>query len=190
MKPAPNRQRGATLLVGLIMLVLMTLIAITSFNLGRSNLQVVANMQNRAESANSAKATLEEVISKTNFTSNPAAALTNSCASNAKCFDINGDGVNDVTVTLTPTPCIKKSQIIQNAQLDLTKADDVGCLVGAGQNLGIAGAATGNSLCANTTWEVTAVAADNVTQASVTAIQGVAVKVSADTGSNAAYLCP
>lgn len=190
MKPVLNRQRGATLLVGLIMLVLMTLIAVTSFNLGRSNLQVVANMQNRAESVNSVKATLEEVISRTDFTNNPAAALINGCAANTKCFDVNGDGTTDVTVTLNPVPCIKKTQIIKNSQLDLNKPNDFVCSTQAGQTLGITGSAIGNSQCADTIWEVAAVAADNVTQASVTAIQGVAVRVSADAGSNPAFLCP
>ena len=33
-----RRQNGATLLIGLIMLVLLTLMAVTSFRLGKSNL--------------------------------------------------------------------------------------------------------------------------------------------------------
>jgi Tfp pilus assembly protein PilX len=190
MRPIPSRrQRGSTLLVGLIMLVLMTLVAISSFNLGKSNQLIVANMQHRTETAEAAKATLEEVISKTNFSVNPSAALVGNCGTNAKCFDVNGDGTNDVTVTLNPVPCIKKSQIIKNSQLDLTNTEDLGCSTGATQNLGIAGAATGDSLCANTTWEISAVAADPVMQTSVTAVQGVAVRVSADSGTNTAYLC-
>lgn len=185
-----KRQRGATLLVGLIMLVLMTLIAVTSFNLGKSNLLIVANTQHRAEGVTSARATLEEVISKTTFSTSPAAALTGSCGANARCFDINGDGSDDITVTLTPQPCVKKSQVIKNSQLDLTKTEDAGCTTGVTQNLGIAGAATGDSLCADTTWEITAVSSDNVTQASITAVQGVAVRVAADSGTSTANLCP
>ncbi|MEK7736556.1 MAG: hypothetical protein AAB319_02190, partial [Pseudomonadota bacterium] len=42
-----RRQRGATLVIGLIMLVLLTLMAVSSFNLGKSNLQIVGNMQFR-----------------------------------------------------------------------------------------------------------------------------------------------
>lgn len=190
MPRTPNRQRGATLLVGLIMLVLMTLIVVTSFNLGKSNLIIVSNMQHRAESLESAKATIEEVISKTTFASTPAAAIAGNCGTNTKCFDVNGDGTNDITVALTPQPCVKKSQTIKNSQLDLTDAEDAGCATGATQNLGVAGAATGDSLCADTTWEITAVTTDNVTQASVTAVQGVAVRVSADSGTSTTNLCP
>ena len=44
MTPLPHRQRGATLIVSLIMLLLITLLAISSFTLGKGNLQIVGNM--------------------------------------------------------------------------------------------------------------------------------------------------
>lgn len=190
----PKRQQGATLLVGLILLVLVTLLVVTSFNLGKSNLQIVGNMQHRAENLASAKEVLEEVISNTNFTTAPAAALSSTTCgtttTNSKCYDVNGDGTADITVTLTPQPCIKKSQIINNSQLDLSKSADLGCMSGNQQNLGVEGAATGDSMCAETTWEITAVAADTVTQASVTAVQGVSVRIAADSASDTTNYCP
>lgn len=194
MRASLKRQRGATLLVGLIMLVLITLLVVTSFNLGKSNLQIVGNMQHRNESLSSAKEVLEEVISTANFTTSPAAALiSTSCGSsttNSKCFDVTGNGTPDVTVTLSPQPCIKKAQVIKNSQLDLANENDIGCMTGAQQNLGVAGAATGDSMCADTTWEITAVATDNVTQASITAVQGVTVRVSAASGIDTTNYCP
>jgi len=45
----PRRQRGAALIVSLIMLLLITLLAISSFTVGKSNLQIVGNMQQRAQ---------------------------------------------------------------------------------------------------------------------------------------------
>lgn len=189
MRRTSRRQRGATLLVGLIMLILVTLLAVSSFNLGKSNLQIVANMQHRTENMESAKATIEEVISKTTFATTPNAALTTGCATNTKCFDVNGDGTDDITVQLTPAPCIKKSQVIKNSQLDMSKEDDSDCSTGQTQNLGVSGAATGDSLCADTVWEITAVAADAVTQARYTAVQGVAVRVAADS-TTATNNCP
>lgn len=184
----PARQRGATLLVGLIMLVLLTLLATSSFHLGKSNLQIVGNMQSRGENVSSAKSALEETISSANFATTPTAALPG--GSNSKSYDVNGDGTADVTVTLSPQPCIKKAQVVKNSQLDISKADDFGCLVGAAQSMGIAGAVTGDSLCADTTWEITAVATDTVTQARATAVQGVSVRVAADSGTNTTFLCP
>ena len=41
MKTIPRNQRGATLIVSLIMLLLITLLAVSSFTLGKSNLQIV-----------------------------------------------------------------------------------------------------------------------------------------------------
>src|SRR5437763_142545 len=43
----PGRQRGATLIVSLIMLLLITLLAVSSFTLGKANLQIVGNIQQR-----------------------------------------------------------------------------------------------------------------------------------------------
>ena len=91
------RQRGATLLVGLVMLVFMTLIAATSFNLGKSNLQLVGNEQHRIEASTSAKAALEEVLSRAYFSETPSTPFG---TTNIKTFDVNGDGAADVTVTV------------------------------------------------------------------------------------------
>ena len=45
----PRRQHGITLVTALILLVVLTLLALTTFNLGKSNLQIVSNMQQRDE---------------------------------------------------------------------------------------------------------------------------------------------
>lgn len=176
-----HRQQGITLVMALIMLVLLTLLALTSFNLGKSNLQVVSNMQQRDEAIAAAREVIEETISNTRFFNTPAAVLDTPCgAPNTRCIDVNADGVNDITVTLTPAPVCVKAQIIKNSSLDLADTEDAGCSVGSAQNFGVAGAATGNSECANSVWDVNAVAIDNTTQASVKVTQGIAVRVARD----------
>ncbi|PWF41594.1 pilus assembly PilX family protein [Massilia glaciei] len=175
--PRPQRQRGITLITALIMLVLLTMLALTSFNLGKSNLQVVANMQQRDEAIAAARETLEEVISSPNFTDDPAAALAATCGpANQRCVDSNGDGTADVNVVLAPTPVCAKVQAIKNNDLTLGVADDDKCSNG---NLmtGIQGSNTGNSDCSDTTWDITAVATDVLTEAQVSVTQGVAVRV-------------
>lgn len=57
------RQRGATLIVGLIMLVLITLMVSTAFMLSTTNLKSVGNMQFRDEALAAANAAIEDVIS-------------------------------------------------------------------------------------------------------------------------------
>jgi hypothetical protein len=108
--------------------------------------------------------------------------LANPCGgvANRRCIDINGDGTNDITVQLTPAPTCVKAQTIKNSALDLAVEEDAACSVGEQQAFGIAGATTGNSICANSVWEVRAVATDNVTEASVVVTQGIAVRVPKD----------
>ena len=185
----PTRQRGMTLLVALIMLVLMTLFAVTTFNLGKSSMQVVGNMQQRTQAMSAAQSTVEEVISSTDFTLTPASALRLPCLGtpNRRCADVNGSGGNDITVTLTPAPRCVSSKTIPNASLNLSSTNDAGCSTGVSQNFGIIGAATGDSLCANSMWELNAVAVDNVTQARASVTQGVTVRV---TSQSLATSCP
>lgn len=187
----PGRQRGAVMFVALIMMVVMLLVAISSFNMGRQNTVIAGNMQHRAEVVSAANQTVERVLSTTTFIATPNATLAESgVPANQAGYDINGDGTNDITVALTPAPCIKKAQAIKNADLDPLIANDAACILGAVQTLGVAGSSTGNSLCANSIWEINAVATDNVTGAATTVTTGVAVRVAADDAITAANICP
>lgn len=179
-RPPLPRQRGVTLVVALIMLVLLTLLALTSFNLGNSNLQIVSNMQQRNEAIAAAQEVIEEALSSTRFFTAPANTLTAPCgAANHRCVDINGDGVPDVTVALA-TPTCAKAQPVKNSTLDVSVRENAGCVVGQVQNFGTAGAVTDDSLCADSVWELRATATDNTTEASVEVTQGVAVRVAKD----------
>jgi len=68
-----RRQRGATLIIGLIMLVLITLMMLTAFMLSSSNLKSVGNMQYRAEATAAANVAIEQVISSDDIFVTPAA---------------------------------------------------------------------------------------------------------------------
>jgi Tfp pilus assembly protein PilX len=180
--PRLQYQGGVTLIVALIMLVLLTLLALTSFNLGKSNLQIVSNMQQRDEAIAASREVIEETISNTRFFDTPNNLLNAPCDGvlNTRCIDVNGDGTTDIKVALTPPPSCVKAAYIKNTTLDLANAEDLGCSVGTTQNFGVAGAFTGNSECANSVWEVHAVATDVVTEASVEVVQGIAVRVDKD----------
>lgn len=184
MKPMSSSQQGATLLVSLIILVLMTLLAVTTFNISKTGLQVVGNMQHRNQALAAAQVAVNDAISSTRFVDTPAAVLSNN--TNTMEVDVNGDGTADVNVNITAPTCIK-SLILKNAQLSVTSTEDQGCLLGTGQTFGVQGAASGDSLCAEGLWEIEAVATDNVSAATYTVTQGVGVRVSADQISTA---CP
>lgn len=186
----PGRQRGVVMFVALIMMVLMLLVAVSSFNMGRHNTVIAGNMQQKAEAVRSANQAVEEVISRTDFMNTPANALPGGCGTNQACYDVNGDGTDDITVTLNPAPCVKKVLPIKNADLNASNSNDAVCIVGATQSLGVAGSTTGDSLCANMIWEVNAVAADNVTSSAASVATGVAVRVATDSAVNSANICP
>lgn len=58
----PRAQRGVTLVVGLIMLVLITLMVTSAFMLSNTNLKAVGNMQFRDEAIAAANAAIETVL--------------------------------------------------------------------------------------------------------------------------------
>ena len=182
------RQHGMTLIMALIMLVVLTLLALTSFNLGKSNLQIVSNVQHRDEAAAAAREVIEETISSTRFFDTRDAMLSKPCDgdNNATCIDTNGDGRADVKVKV-PTPTCAKVAPVKLDQLKLSNADDANCSLSESQTFGMAGSANGDSLCANTVWDVHAVATDIDNQSTGEVVQGIAVRVPSDDSSTA---CP
>ncbi len=176
----PRRQQGATLLVALIMLTVLMLFVVSSLNTSTTNLKVVGNMQSQNEALAATQQALETVISTPLFIASPANAVVNPCGvANTICTDVTGDATPEYTTTLTPQPQCVTVIPIRNLDLNVNNEEDLACSVGAG-NQGVAGANTGNSLCANTIWEITAQTVGAATGASVRVTQGVGVRVSAD----------
>jgi len=177
-------QRGATLIVALILLVLLTLFALSSLNSANTSLKVTGNMQAKSEALNAAQEAIETVISTPQFIADPANAVINPCgAANTLCTDVTGDGQPEYTTTLVPQPTCVSVKPIKNETLNLGNPEDLGCSTGQQQQFGIAGAATGNSLCANSIWEVSARSVSGGSGAAVTVRQGVGIRISADAAS-------
>jgi Tfp pilus assembly protein PilX len=172
-------QKGVTMIVGLIMLVILTLLVLASFQLGKSNLEIVGNMQTRGESIASAQQTIEAAINSPLLTTNASAIFSSPCgANNTLCYDVNGDTTNDVTVTLTPTPSCIKAETIKNKNLNLGLEDDRRCTIGVIQGqFGIESSDSSDSLCSNSVWDIRAVAQDTTTNSRAVVEQGVAVRV-------------
>lgn len=192
MRTLHGGQRGMTLVVALILLGLMTIMAIASFNVGRISMEIIGNMQQRSEIVAAANGAIQEAISTRRLVDTPGSIFLAPCTgSNTRCFDANGDGVataDEIVVTLTPTPTCVQAQSIANASLNFSTVGDSDCSVQVDQTqFGIQGGVTGNSLCANSVWEVVAVATDAVTGATVTVTEGVAVLVGTN---NVATFCP
>ena len=58
-----HHQRGAVLIMSLVMLVLLTLFVVSSINLSSADLRIVGNLQSKRTMSNSAQQAIEQVIS-------------------------------------------------------------------------------------------------------------------------------
>jgi len=182
-----GRQRGATLIIALIMLVALAMLSAWAFNGSQMNMRVVGNSQARQEAVTAAQTAVEMTISTPAFAVDPAAV-----AASAIPIDIDGDAQADYQVQLTPPPSCYRVRVLKVNELDPGNAGDRACLgSSASPNPGIetAGAtpATGDSLCADSEWNIRAVVADPRTNANAAVNQGVAIRsLSTDT----ANACP
>lgn len=94
---AIREQRGAVLIVGLIMLVLITVMITSTFSLTSNDLRSVANMQFRNEAVAAANTAIERVISS---------PFTNAPTAEEILVDIDNDGDNDFNVVFAAPTCI------------------------------------------------------------------------------------
>ncbi|MES2972623.1 MAG: pilus assembly PilX N-terminal domain-containing protein [Pseudomonadota bacterium] len=173
----PSRQRGITLVVVMIFLIVMSMFAVNAFNSSSSNMRIVGNMQARQEGIAAAQQAIEQTISSTLFTSNPAGV-----SANAVAVDIDGDGNADYAARLTPQPRCYRAKAIKTSELNPATASDIACIrSGVVQNSGLdtpdAAADAGNSLCANSEWNIRSEVTDTRTSARVAINQGVSVRV-------------
>ena len=145
-----NLQKGATLVVGLIMLVMITLLMVSAFTLSGNNLKAVGNMQYRNEAIAAANVAIEQTINLNYAAIDPAAYPTSIDV------DIDQDNTVDYTVSIPAPVCISGKP----APADL--------LTLSGVNANIQ-----NSNDFLTLWEIRADAASAATGASVIARQGI-----------------
>ena len=181
-------EKGATLLVVLIMLVLLTLAVGMSFNAGRINTAIIGNQQAMQLTTDAARVAIDEVLSRPLFALSPSAPFG---SGNEKFYDTDSNGTlnqnTDIRVTITQS-CIKNYTVLPKIE-DPTAADSQGCVIGEGQNKGTEGAAA-DQKCADVIWELIADARDPVTEARTVATQGVRVRQLTAATTNTANYCP
>lgn len=157
-----HSQRGATLVVGMIMLVVITLMVSTAFTLSSTNIKVVGNMQFRSEATAAANVALEQAL--TAFQ-----GLNMSPVAQNIQVNLNNDGATFYTVSIVPT-CITSSVVGDGDGLGLKgDVETPGLSVGGG---GISGYVT--------VWDLQATVSDNASGASVVVHQGLRKLLSSD----------
>lgn len=171
----PRRQQGVTLIVALFMLVALGLLAAWAARSSATNLRVVGNEQSRQMALDVAQTAIEQTISGTTFGSNPTAL-----AAVPVPVDVDGDGTADMTARISPAPTCYRWVAVKQLALDATSEADRACMgSSSGGNTGIedsAATVNGNSLCADSEWNIRAVVTDTATSAQVRVNQGVAMR--------------
>jgi hypothetical protein len=172
-----SKQRGTTLVVALLFMLLLSLLAASSYNSSTTNSLVTGNMIARQESIASAQWLIDETISSTLFATSPKQVAAGSYE-----LDLNLDGSPDYHPRLDPAPECRRARPLKAVELDAEDEDDVGCMTSgvvhqSGLDTPDLAAATGDSLCANTEWNVRAIVEDELSGAEVAVNQGVGVRV-------------
>ena len=173
----PNRhhaQRGATLIIALIMLVALGLLAAWAAKSSTVNLRVVSNTQSRLEAFTAAQAAIETTLSAPTFSQQPAAFL-----NKVMPIDVDGDGIADMTATMSLPTCYR-AKVIRVNELNPAEKADRDCLGSSSAvNSGIdspTSMGAGDSICANSEWNLRAEVTDANTGAKVAVNQGVALR--------------
>lgn len=151
---------GATLIVGLIMLAVITLMVTGAFTLSNTNLKAVGNMQFRDEATAAANLAIEQLV--TSFTTAVPVAQ------NIQ-VDLNNDGVTDYTVAITPT-CIGSSVVAEPAAIGFQGSEEL-------PGLSVGGTSSSNF---RTLWNIDALVTDSVSGARVRVHHGVRKILTAD----------
>ena len=169
-----KKQEGIVLVIALIMLIAVTLFAITGANISLAQLKVVQNFEAKQHMRMLAQNAIEEAIVTPGFLEG-VKAFNRSCYEDpyTKCYDLSGDGVPDqARVTLSKPECINVLPVLNN-QLNVWESEaDAACYRAANRENGF----TKISLCADTLWEVRSVAYDPVTNAKVYYKHGLTVR--------------
>ncbi len=180
----PQRQEGAALFAVLVLLFVMGWFALSAFRISTQQLQIVGNGQAEQQATAAAQRAIDLTISSNAFSKDPAGV-----AQIPVSTDIDGDGHDDFTAKLEPKPKCIRVRPIKTMELDIAKAADRVCLQSSGASGSVivrpgAVVAAGDSLCANSEWNVVAAVSDPTTNTSVTVQQGVAVRVVASDAKN------
>lgn len=172
-RPYPSfaSQRGATLVVALVMLVLMTLLAVSAINLSSGNLKMVGNMQYQQEATSAAQVAVNQVLSRASYLTQPA--------STPGSITVNVNG-HDYAVQVA-RPCLKSAAVITIAELSsLPPAEAARCRTSSAvANSGLLGQNPGGmpSDCSRVTWEIRATVNDPATNAQAEIVEGASMKM-------------
>ena len=162
-----RRQQGATLLIALIMLVVMTLFAITAIRTGNIGLKIVGNQQAQKRMEAAAAQAVEQVVS--NLGNFDSAAVILPAATAAQRICINSTVAGTPPVAIPPNTCAVVAP--GSFQVDVLP---VRCVAAKRQT---GGSLTQAMSTYENTWEIVATVTDSLTGAKATYHQGMMIRM-------------
>ena len=173
------RQRGITLMVSLIMLILITLLAVSAFRMSFSHTTIVANQQLQGEAVNASAFALDTVTNDPDFATTAAHSL-----------EVN-TGIAAYAVAVGTPTCIRVRTLSKAELVTMTNGvpsvsdEDMRCIKGSNSSpLTIVDednpvSSSGDSVCATALWAVNATAAPTDLQSGVSAtlVAGIAERI-------------
>lgn len=192
-----QHQKGSVLIVSLVMLVLMTLIAVSAIQTTGNMIQIVGNAQFREEAVSAGQQAIDQLIGSVTATEGIKTKAEEMNAASVN-VDVTGDGNGDYAVTFSPLPsCLSRSdagtyvdnQIILERNIVLNPEED-----DTPEEVAVRDAARtryqqlttckankdlGNQ-CFWSLWRVTTAVSDTFTGASTVVTQGVRVLIGLD----------
>lgn len=160
------RQSGVALFIALIFLVLLTVMALTTFTISKGSSQIVGNLTIRNQTLQTAVQTSEAAISTTRLIDQPSQVLAiGGSYGNTAAVDINSDTKTVINATVSPPTCNSAVQVASN-NLNLAILRDLAC----------ANSATLHQYCFDVVFQFTTTAVDAKTSASSAVTQGAAVR--------------
>ena len=187
---ARRRQSGMVLVVGMVMLLMLTLVAVSVIRMAGRHSQVVDNAQVRSEASAAGHYALDLVLNE------PASTWDDLKTANGRSIAVNlgtlgssDSRANSINVAVANMTC-KRARVIKNVELvkhsgSVAYVDpaDASCF-GGGSNTGLTivdpdaiGSPTGDSNCGTVLYEVQARVADSkLLDATASVVQGVEVR--------------
>lgn len=159
---APRGERGATLIVSLVMLIVLTLFAVNAIRTGNIGLRIVGNQQSQKMMEAAAAQAVEQVIS--NLGNFDAATVVSPSTTVAQRICVNANS-GDPVVAIPPSNCTSGTQVdVQPARCIAAKRQTGGSL-------------TQPMATYENTWEIVATVTDSLTGAKATYHQGVMIRM-------------
>ena len=169
MSPRRQRQQGATLLVGMIMMVVLTLLVVFGIRSSNTNLRIAGNMQSQVEAGAATQQVIEQVIEQIKVTDDLSLIA-------AQSIPVSMSNVT-YTVAVAPlTKCLMDIPVL-NSALNPANANDVACFESPDEDKAIkadGSLTTKPSACKTQQWDIEAGVTDG---AKVTQVQGISIRV-------------